>query len=171
MGLYNSFGGGRFSFWQSWLTRAIRFANSQASASNAGVPTAPYLPESNCTYLAHIWSVKELYSLWASCTVIKDWFWHDWSSNFNVISMSKTSKIHMSTTILLCLLCPLVWPFCSKEYFPINTTIPLHPPCTASTPSSYLCLFLTQPDIYDSDLPKLSCILHMENFNTTGCTW
>ena len=70
-GLYISFGGGRCSFWQSWLTRASRLANSQASALNAGVPTALYLFESNCSYLALIWSVKELYSLWASCTVIK----------------------------------------------------------------------------------------------------
>ena len=63
VGLYISFGGGRFSFWQSWLTQASKFANSQASALNAGVPTAPYLPESYCSYLAHIRSVKELYSL------------------------------------------------------------------------------------------------------------
>ena len=48
-----------------------RLANSQASALNAGVPTAPYSPESNCSYLADIWSVKELYSLWTSSTVIK----------------------------------------------------------------------------------------------------
>ena len=54
IGLYNSFGGGRFSFWQSWLTQASRFANSQASALNAGVPTALYLPESNCSYYALI---------------------------------------------------------------------------------------------------------------------
>ena len=33
--------------------------------------TAPYSPESNYSYLALIWSVKELYSLWASCTVNK----------------------------------------------------------------------------------------------------
>ena len=52
--LYNSFGVGKFSFWQSWLTRTSRFANSQASASNAGVSTVPYLPESNCSYLALI---------------------------------------------------------------------------------------------------------------------
>ena len=71
MGLYNSFGIGRFSFWQSWLTWASRLANSQASASNAGVPGDPNSPESNCLYLALIWSIKELYSLWASCTVIK----------------------------------------------------------------------------------------------------
>ena len=71
MGLYNSFGGGRFSFWQSSLTRASRCANSQASASNAGVPGDPNSPESNCSYLALILSVKELYSLCASCTVNK----------------------------------------------------------------------------------------------------
>ena len=69
VGLYNSFGIGRFSLWQSWLTRASRLANSQASASKAGVPGDPNLPESNCSYLSLIWSVKELYSLCASCTV------------------------------------------------------------------------------------------------------
>ena len=72
MGLYNSFGIGRFSLWPSWLTRASRLANSQASASNAGVPDDPNSPESNCLYLALIWSVKELYSLCASCTVNKE---------------------------------------------------------------------------------------------------
>ena len=71
VGLYNSFGGGRFSFWQSSLTRASRCANSQASASNAGVSGDPNSPESNCSYLALILSVKELYSLCASCTVNK----------------------------------------------------------------------------------------------------
>ena len=71
VGLYNSFGGGRFSFWQSLLTWASRCANSQASASNAWVPGDPNSPESNCSYLALILSVKELYSLCASCTVIK----------------------------------------------------------------------------------------------------
>ena len=71
VGLYNSFGGGRFSFWQSSLTRASRCANSQASASNAEVPGDPNSPESNCSYLALILSVKELYSLCASCTVNK----------------------------------------------------------------------------------------------------
>ena len=40
MGLQSSLGGSRFSFWQSWLTRASRIANLQASALNAGVPTA-----------------------------------------------------------------------------------------------------------------------------------
>ena len=42
-------------------------------ALNTGVSTVcQSLPESNCSYLANIrWSVKELYSLWASCTVIK----------------------------------------------------------------------------------------------------
>ena len=44
VGLYNSFGGGRFSFWQSSLTQASRCANSQASASNAGVPGDPNSP-------------------------------------------------------------------------------------------------------------------------------
>ena len=34
VGLYNSFEGGRFSFWQSWLTWASRFASSQVSALN-----------------------------------------------------------------------------------------------------------------------------------------
>ena len=72
VGLYNSFGIGRFSLWHSWLTRASRLANSQASASNAGVPGDPNSPESNCSYLALIWSVKELYSLCASCTVNKE---------------------------------------------------------------------------------------------------
>ena len=119
MGLYNSFGGGRFSFWQSWLTWASRFANSQASALNVGVPTVPYLPESNCSYLACILisqGVVLLVSLLQSHQ--KDWFWHDWSSNFNVISMSKTSKIHTSTTILLCLLSPLVWHFLQQRQLP-----------------------------------------------------
>ena len=54
VGLYNSFGGGRFSFWQSWLTWPSRFANSQASTLNAGVSTDLYSPESNCLYLALI---------------------------------------------------------------------------------------------------------------------
>ena len=71
MGLYNSFGGGTFSFWQSLLTQASRCANSQASASNAGVPGDPNSPESNCSYLALILSIKELYSLCAPCTVNK----------------------------------------------------------------------------------------------------
>ena len=69
--LYNSFGGGRFSFWQSSFTWASRCANSQASASNARVPGDPNSPESNCSYLALILSIKELYSLCASCTVNK----------------------------------------------------------------------------------------------------
>ena len=51
--------------------QAIRCANSEHSALNAGVPTEPHSPESNSLYLALIWSVKEFYSLWASCTVIK----------------------------------------------------------------------------------------------------
>ena len=48
------FGGARFSFWQSWLTQASRFANSQVSAINAGVPSVPYSPESNYSYLTLI---------------------------------------------------------------------------------------------------------------------
>ena len=56
---------------QSLLTQASRCANSHSSASNAGVPGDPNLPESNCLYLALILSIKELYSLCASCTVIK----------------------------------------------------------------------------------------------------
>ena len=71
VGLYNSFGGGRFSFMQCSLTRASRCANSQASASNAGVPGDPNSPESNCSYLALILSIKELYSFCVSCTVSK----------------------------------------------------------------------------------------------------
>ena len=51
--------------------QAIRCANWEHSALNAGVPTDPHSTESNSSYLAMIWSVKELYSLWASCTVIK----------------------------------------------------------------------------------------------------
>ena len=51
--------------------RAIRCANSEHSALNAGVPTDPHSPESNSSYLAWIRSIKELYSLCASCTVIK----------------------------------------------------------------------------------------------------
>ena len=97
VGLYNSCGVGRFSFWQSWLTRASRLANSQASALNAGVSTDPY---SNYSYLAHIWSVKELYSLWASCTVIKKtgFGMTDWSSNFNVIcNVRGVEKKHVFT--------------------------------------------------------------------------
>ena len=74
VGLYNSFGVGRFSFMQSWLTQASRLANSQASASNAGVPGDP---NSNCSYLALIWSIKELYSLCASCSHQVDWFGYD----------------------------------------------------------------------------------------------
>ena len=69
VGLYNSFGIGRCSFLHSLLTQAIRLANSQASASNGGVPGDPNLP--NGSYLASILSVKELYSWCASFTVIK----------------------------------------------------------------------------------------------------
>ena len=57
MGLYNSFGIGRCSFLHSSLTQASRLANSQVSASNAGVPGDPNSPESNCSYLALILSI------------------------------------------------------------------------------------------------------------------
>ena len=86
-GLYNSFGIGRCSFWHSLLTQGSRLANSQASASNVGLPGDPNSPESNCSYLALILSIKELYSLCASCTVIKKMT----DSNLNVISMSTLS--------------------------------------------------------------------------------
>ena len=88
MRLYNSFGVGRFSFVQSWLTQASRLANSQASASNARVTGDPNSPESNCSHLALILTVKELYSLWASCTVIRKTGFGMTDSNLNVISMS-----------------------------------------------------------------------------------
>ena len=70
-GLWSSLGIGRFRCLHSSLMRAIRCANSEHSALNAGVPTDPHSPESNSSYLAWIWSIKELYSLCASCTVIK----------------------------------------------------------------------------------------------------
>ena len=87
VGLYNSFGIGRCSFLHSSLTQASRLAISQASASNAGVPGDPNLPESNCSYLALILSVKELYFLCASCTVIKKTGFGMTDSNLNIISM------------------------------------------------------------------------------------
>ena len=59
VGLWSSLSIGRFSLWQSWLMWAKRLANLQASTLNAGVPTAPNLPESNCLYFTHIWSTKE----------------------------------------------------------------------------------------------------------------
>ena len=71
-GLWSSLGIGRFRCLHSSLMRAIRCANSEHSALNAGVPTDPHSPESNSSYLARIWSIKELYSLCASCTVIKE---------------------------------------------------------------------------------------------------
>ena len=53
VGLYNSFGISRFSFWHSLLTQAGRLANSQASASNAGVPM---LGTQTClSLIAHTW--------------------------------------------------------------------------------------------------------------------
>ena len=54
---------------QSLLTRAGRCANSQASASNAGVPGDPNSPESNCLYLTLILSIKELYIMGIMDTV------------------------------------------------------------------------------------------------------
>ena len=60
---------GRLSLWHSWLIWAKRLANSEELALNAGVPTAPNLLESKCSYLAAILSVKELNSLWACSTV------------------------------------------------------------------------------------------------------
>ena len=71
-GLWSSLGIGRFRFLHSSLMQAIRCANSEHSALNAGVPTDPHSPESNSSYLAWIWSIKESYSLCASCTVIKE---------------------------------------------------------------------------------------------------
>ena len=69
--LWSSLGIGRFRCLHSSLMQAIRCANSEHSASNAGVPTDPHSPESNSSYLAQIWPIRELYSLCASCTVIK----------------------------------------------------------------------------------------------------
>ena len=71
-GLWSSLGIGRFRCLHNSLMRAIRCANSEHSALNTGVPTDPHSPESNSSYLARIWSIKELYSLCASCTVIKE---------------------------------------------------------------------------------------------------
>ena len=71
-GLWSSLGIGRFRCLHSSLMWAIRCANSEHSALNAGSPTDPHSPESNSSYLAQIWSIKELYSLCASCTVIKE---------------------------------------------------------------------------------------------------
>ena len=51
-GLYNSFGVGRFSFVQSWLTEASRLGDSQASASNAGLPGDP----NSLSLIARTWS-------------------------------------------------------------------------------------------------------------------
>ena len=70
-GLWSSLGIGRFKCLHSSLMQAIRCANSEHSALNAGVPTDPHSPESNSLYLALIWSIKEPYSWCASCTVIK----------------------------------------------------------------------------------------------------
>ena len=82
---------------------AIRCANSEHSALNAGVPTDQHSPESNSLYLAWIWSIRDLYSLCASCTVIKETSlgmiksdkYKFWVSNFNVgdIRDAKTGLI------------------------------------------------------------------------------
>ena len=95
-GLWSSLGIGRFRCLHSSLMRAIRCANSEHSALNAGVPTDPHSPESNSSYLAWIWSIKELYSLCASCTVIKETGLGMIRSDkykFSVISMSEMSKM------------------------------------------------------------------------------
>ena len=99
-GLWSSLGIGRFRCLHSSLMRAIRCANS---ALNAGVPTDPHSPESNSSYLAWIWSIRELCSLCASCTVIKKTSlgmirsdkYKFWVSNFNVrdIGDAKTGLI------------------------------------------------------------------------------
>ena len=70
-GLWSSLLIGRLRCFHSSLMWAIRCANLEHSTLNAGVLTDPHSPESNSSYLALIWSVKKLYSLWASCTVIK----------------------------------------------------------------------------------------------------
>ena len=95
-GLWSSLGIGRFRCLHSLLMRAIRCANSEHLALNTGVPTDPHSPESNSSYLAQIWSIKELYSLCASCTVIKETGLGMIRSDkykFSVISMSETSKM------------------------------------------------------------------------------
>ena len=89
VGLYNSFGVANFSFRQSRLTQASRYANSQASALNA----APNMPESNCLYCQ---GVVLHVSLLHSYQV--DWFRHDrcmncnFECNFYVKNALNTSK-------------------------------------------------------------------------------
>ena len=78
MGLYDSFGVSRFSFVQSWLIQANRLANSQASASNAGVPGDPNLPKSN----SHTWPCQGVVLL---VSHQEDWFRHDRLSILNVM--------------------------------------------------------------------------------------
>ena len=89
---WSSLGTGRFRCLHSSLMWTIRCANSEYSALNAGVPTDPHSPESNSSYLAQIWSIRELFCLCASCTVIKKTGlgmirsekYKFWVSNFNV---------------------------------------------------------------------------------------
>ena len=71
-GLWSSLGIARFRCLHSSLMRAIRCANSEHSALNAGVPTDPHSPESNSSYLVLIWSIRGLYSLCASY-LVNDW--------------------------------------------------------------------------------------------------
>ena len=95
-GLWRSLGIGRFRCLHSLLMWAIRCANSEHSALNAGVPTNPHSPEYNSSYLAWIWSITELYSLCASCTVIKKTglcMIRSDKYKFWVISMSETSEM------------------------------------------------------------------------------
>ena len=61
VGLYNSFGIGRFSLWQSWLTRASRLPNSQASASKAGCQVT----QTHLSLISHTWP---LFDQSRSCT-------------------------------------------------------------------------------------------------------
>ena len=93
-GLWSSLGIGRFKCLHSSLMQAIRCANSEHSASNAGVPTDQHSPESNNSYLARIWSIVLLVYLMHSHQI--DRFRHDqirYKYKFWVISMSETSKM------------------------------------------------------------------------------
>ena len=92
---------GKFRCLHSSLMRAIRCANSEHSALSAGVPTDPHSPESNSSYLAQIWSIRELYSLCASYTVIKKTGlgmirsdkYKFWVSNFNVGDIGDAKQV------------------------------------------------------------------------------
>ena len=70
-GLWRYFGIGRFRCLHSLLIQANRCDNPVHSELNVGEPTTPNSQESNCLNLTLIRSIKELYSLWASYTVIK----------------------------------------------------------------------------------------------------